>query len=104
MENDQLSDIGEPVEIDLISSEIDEDTVLAENITVTDNFSGDKVDFDMERTDGGIELTFPQGIKADNSYTCLLYTSIFCPATISAALCAERWTLPQNITISMPGR
>ena len=69
MENDQLSDIGEPVEIDLISSEIDEDTVLAENITVTDNFSGDKVDFDMERTDGGIEFTFPQGIKAYNSYT-----------------------------------
>ena len=69
LENDQIFDVNKPLEVALVSSDIDEDTVQAENISVTDNFSGNEIEFNMKRTDKGIELTFPSGLRKDNSYT-----------------------------------
>lgn len=69
LEREQLSSVDEPVGIALVSSETDMTTAVKENITVTDNMSGEQIDFDLGQTDKGIELTFPGGIRKDNSYT-----------------------------------
>lgn len=69
-ENGQLSSADEPVILGFGDSEIDADTLLAKNISVTDNISGDTVDFALEQLDNNrIQLVFPEGLRNDNSYT-----------------------------------
>ncbi len=75
LENPQLSSIDEPVVISFGNSEIDVSTLNSKNIRITDNLNSKDVSFEMEQLKGAdgilgaIAVTFPEGLRKDNSYT-----------------------------------
>lgn len=69
IENPVLSAIDEPVAVKLESEEVDESGITKENIKVIDNTYGTEVDFELERTEDGIILSFISELVKDNSYT-----------------------------------
>lgn len=67
--NPTLSTVDEPVSVKLESEEIDESSITKENIKIIDNTYGDNIDFELERTEDGIKLTFAEALIKDNTYT-----------------------------------